>query len=495
MPLERLGKLRESLTVSSELYKKHILRYLEGREYYTVKASSDVEATLADAILSRRDEKREYWLEVKETSVSLGDADFLRQMAKYLAEYLSRTPENRFKMILACCQLVNAPLFKRVYDQLEPEAINEIVTKMLKLSDLATRTVIEHSSSKDINEFFEDTTVKETDLRYLLFVQEKIKPTPPTNPTLPEAEYASKVMAEFGDVSPLKSPDRMFLNIFKLEIPSKIHVAETTYRASNEIFAEKPNATFPAFDLGNGQVCSFDAFVEENPLSSFIVSDSVVSINLEKFVEHENNESIVIKILNRWIKNRCRRMGLVFDERTNAHYYPRDANGDGLVTVKWKAPTKESTRELTKPMKNGGKTHFWVHRSAVISAQKFWGKYYVRIKPRFLFSSDGMSLYDGPKSDKLDRKFRKSKYSHNLNQFYDVLFWYRHVFPETQNLGIANLDVCLGFNPKKSIRVLEQINVESECKPNIEAVEDLEELEKIESESSEGQTLDAYIGE
>lgn len=494
MPLERLGKLRESLTVSSELYKKHILRYLEGREYYTVKASSDVEATLADAILSRKDEKREYWLEVKEKSVSLGDADFLCQMAKYLAEYLSRTTENRFKMIFACCQLVNAPLFKKVYDQLESEAINEIVTKMLKLSDPATRAVIEHSSSKDIKEFFEDTTVKEADLRYLLSAQEKIRPTPPTNPTLPDVEYASKVMAEFGDVSPLRNPDKMFLNIFKLEIPSKIHVAETTYRTSNDIFAEKPNATFPAFDLDNGQVCSFDAFAEENPLSSFLVSGSVASINLEKFVEHESNESIVIKILNRWIRNRCRRMGLVFDGRTNAYYYPRNADGDGLVAVKWKAPTKESTRELTKPMKNGGKTHFWVHRSAVISAQKFWGEYYVRIKPRFLFSSDGTSLYDGIKSDRLDRKFRKSKYSHNLNQFYDVLFWYRHVFPETQNLGTANLDVCLGFNPMKSIRILEQITVQSECRPNIEAVEDLEELEKIESDSSDEQTLDAYIG-
>jgi hypothetical protein len=112
-----------------------------------------------------------------------------------------------------------------------------------------------------------------------------------------------------------------------------------------------------------------------------------------------------------------------------------------------------------------------------------------------LFSPDGINLYDGPKADKLDRNFRKSKYSHNLNQFYDVLFWYRHVFPETENLGTANLDVCLRFNPKHFIRVLEQINVESECKPNIEVTENTEELEKIESDISNLQTLDAYFGE
>ncbi|HEY4675489.1 MAG TPA: hypothetical protein VIH48_05495 [Candidatus Bathyarchaeia archaeon] len=495
MPLERLGKLRESLTVSSELYKKHLLRYLEGREYYTIKASSDVEATFADAILTRKGEKREYWLEVKETAVSLGDSDFLKQLAKYLAEYLSRTPENRFKMILACYRIVNAPLFKSVYVQFESEAINGLVSTMVELSDPSTRAVIEHVNSEDIKKFFEDTTVKEADLKELQFAQEKITPTPPTKPSLPEAEYASKVMAEFGDVLPLKSPDKISLNIFRLDVPSKIHIAKTMYRTADDIFAEKPNVLFPAFDLDNGQICSFNEYIKENPLSGFVVPDSVVSMNLEKFIENENNENIVIKILNRWIKSRCRKIGLVFNERTKAYYYPRNANGEGLVTVKWKAPTKESSRELTKPMKDGGKINFWIHRSAVISAKNFWGQYYIQIKPRFLFSSDGMNLYDGPKTDKLDRNFRKSKYSHNLNQFYDVLFWYRHVFPETKNLDTANLDICLGFNPKSSIRVLEQINVEGECKPNTEATEDVEELEKIESDTLNLQTLDAFFGE
>jgi hypothetical protein len=69
------------------------------------------------------------------------------------------------------------------------------------------------------------------------------------------------------------------------------------------------------------------------------------------------------------------------------------------------------------------------------------------------------------------------------------------VFPETENLGIARLDVCLGFETKQSIRVLEQVNVQSEWKPNIEATEDVEELEKIESPSPESKTLDDYIGE
>jgi hypothetical protein len=264
MPLERMGKLRESLTVSSELYKKHVLRYLEGRGYY-VKASSDVEATFADAILNRKGEQREYWLEVKETSVSLSDSSFLEQLAKYLAEYLSRTSGNRFKMMLACYRIVDAPLFKKVFVKFESEAINDIITKMLELSDPDIRAVIDDASSEDIKRFFEDATIIEADLKDLEFAQEKIKPTPPTQPSLSEAEYASKVMAEFGDVSPLASPDKIFLNLFSLDIPSRIHFAKTSYRTVNDIFAEKPNTPFPAFDLDNGQICSFNEYVKENP--------------------------------------------------------------------------------------------------------------------------------------------------------------------------------------------------------------------------------------
>jgi len=54
-----MGKLRESLTVSAEVYKKHILRYLFARGYY-LKADSDLEASFADAILTRKEETRNY---------------------------------------------------------------------------------------------------------------------------------------------------------------------------------------------------------------------------------------------------------------------------------------------------------------------------------------------------------------------------------------------------------------------------------------------------
>lgn len=485
-----MGKFRESLTVSSEVYKKQVLRYLAGRDYY-LKAGSDVEATFADSILTKKGEEREYWLETKDTAVSLGDSSFLLQLGKYLIEYLSRTPKSRFRMIIACSRIVNSSFFEKTYDRLESETIDGLTRQIAESSEKNARKIISDANPEDVRQFFADTIVIEASLKDLEMAQEKIRPIPPTKPTLPEAEYATKIMTEFGDIAPLNSPDRIFLNLFRLSLPTKIHIGETLYQTADDMFDEKPGVSFPIFDLEDGRIRSFDEFTKENPLSSFISFDSATSVDLTNFVEDEDNERVVVKILNRWIRRRCRKIGLEFDLRSKAYYYPRDAKGDGLVTAKWKPKLKHSTRELTKPMKKDGKINFWVHRGAEISARRYWGDFYIHIRPRFLFSSDGMTLLEGDRADKLDRDFRKSIYSRNLNQLYDVLFWHRHVFPETKDLGTASLDFYCGVDTKQSPKVLEQVTIKSEWKPNIEIAEDIEKLDKIEP-TSKSKTLDDY---
>lgn len=430
MPLWRLGKLRESLTVSSETYKKQVLRYLAAKGYY-LNAGSDVEATFADSMLMKKGERREYWLEIKATDISLGDSAFISQLAKYLAAYLSRASRSRFRMIIACYKFTNLALFEKVYDRLDQEAITSLVGEMLEVSEPDDRSIIENANAKHIVRFFEDTIVIESDFRGLDIAQEKVKPAPPAKPNLSEAEYAAEVMTNFGDVSPLKGSDQLFLNLFKLDLPSRIHVARTTYTSVEDIFAEKQKVRFPFFDLEKGLILSFDEFKRNNPLSDFVLVNTISSFDLASFIKNENNVYIITKILNRWIRNRCRKKRLKFDERTRAYYYPRAIQGEGLVTAGWKPKLKFSIRELTKPMKSEGRTNFWVHRAAQISATLFCGEFYVRIKPRFLFSSDGENLFEGTRSSRLDRKFRKSNYSRNINQLYDVRFWCQHVFPES----------------------------------------------------------------
>lgn len=494
MPLWRLGKLRESLTVSSEVYKKQVLRYLAARGYY-LSSTSDVEATFADSILTRKGEKREYWLEVKATDVSLGDSTFISQLAKYLAAYLSRTRGSRFRMILACYKLTNVALFEKVFERLDPDTINALVGEVLDANELNDKLIIAKASTKDIFRFFEDTIIIESDFKGLEIAQEKVKPTSPGKPNLSDAEYAAEVMAKFGDVSPLKCADRLFLNLFQFDLPSRIQVAKTNYKTRDEIFGEKPYVRFPFFDLKNGQVFSFDEFTESNPLSDFVLSDTITSLEVAGLIQN-HTEYIITRILNRWIIYRCKRKHLDFDEqRTRAFYYPRSNYGSGLVTAGWKPELRFSVRELTKPMKTDGKINFWVHRGARIFSKLFCGEFYIQIEPRFLFSSDGINLFGGARAARLDRYFRKSNYNRNLNQLYDVRFWCRHVFPETENPEVVSLTGYLGFDAKQPIRIGEQVSVDSEWKPNSELAEDIEALDKIESSTEQLKRLDDYLGE
>ena len=138
----------------------------------------------------------------------------------------------------------------------------------------------------------------------------------------------------------------IYLNIFNLEIPPKVFLAKTSYKTSNDIFAEKPTVSFPAFDLSNNHIITFDSFTKDNPLSDFIDPENVMEVEFERFIESYDSAGIAVKILNRWIRGHCRKLGLIFDNRTKAYYYPKDANGEGLVNKTWKAPKKESTRSL-----------------------------------------------------------------------------------------------------------------------------------------------------
>jgi hypothetical protein len=260
------------------------------------------------------------------------------------------------------------------------------------------------------------------------------------------------------------------------------------------MFAEKPSVRFPFFDLENGRVLSFDEFRGGNPLIDFIQPDTITSVEVGSYIEN-HTEYIITRTLNRWIRRRCRKKHLEFDERTKAYYYPRSKYGTGLVTAGWKPKLKFSVRELTKPMKTDGKINFWVHRGALIFAKLFCGEFCVQIKPRFLFSSDGINLFEGVKAARLDRRFRKSKYNRNLNQLYDVRFWCRHVFPETENPGVVSLNGYMGLDSRQPIEILEQVSVDSKWKPNSDLAEDIEALDRIESTDEQLNKLDKYIGE
>lgn len=241
------------------------------------------------------------------------------------------------------------------------------------------------------------------------------------------------------------------------------------------------------------KIFTFYPFDENNLLTDYTLAGSVSELEIDDFLVNEKNVMIVIRIINRWIKQQCRNIGLYKDERTLAYYYPRKFEGSGVVSASWKPKQRKSVRELTKPMRIDGKTYYWVHRATGIFATYFCKKIYVQIKPRFLFSLDGLKIMEGVEADTKDRFFRKSRYNRNLNQLYDVRFWVKHVFPETQNPETAQLTEFITNKQKNLLRIGEQLSVECNYKPNIESETEVEELDMIESNTEQLIKLDKFF--
>jgi len=478
MPIWYIGKRREALTGSSEAYKKTIVRYLEKRGYY-LKASSDVEAIFPDCILTRKDEEREYWLEAKATTISLRESSFLLQLGKYLTEYLIRVPQSRFRMILACYNIINPTLFEQIFEKFEPKAIREMMNNIVEISESDIGSITSEANPEDIKKFFQETIVIVANPLEIQVAEETITPRVPIAPTLSEAEYAKEILNKFGNIMPLQESDMIFLSIFKLSIPKKLHFGRTPYLTAKSIFDEKPNVPFPPFRLEDGKLYSFNEMTENSLLGKFVHPDSVITVNVEEFDEDKDNQRIVIRILNTWVKNECRRLGLQFDKDTKSYFFPKKENDDNPITIVWTPKFRSSVRELTKPMMTNGRINFWVHRAAEIYAKKFWENYYIQISPRWLFSLDGRNPFRGERADTLDRAFRKSIFNRNPNQFYDVLFWYRYIFSETDVQGNLKLDTFSDMD-KQLIKVAEQLKLESDFKPNVEAEEEIEKIDKIE---------------
>lgn len=487
LPLEHIGKQRESLTINSEEYKRQFLRYLQGRQYYSVKASSDVEGTFADVILTRKGETREYWLETKAAEVSLSDEDFLKQLAKYLAAYLSMAKERRFKLILACYKLVNREYFKSVFEYLEDESIERLVLEMQKYADPHDRKTIESAHSIEIRAFFEDTTVKEADLKSLDFAESKLAPKAPKRPSMAEAEYAEAVMTNFGDVSPLKERERLYLNLFSVELPAKMFAAKSVYATATEMYEDTKTA-FPPHEFKDGEIFTFEELDLENPMFCAIIPGTIRTLDTSQFSKNEENMEVLKTIINRWIREICTKKNLNYDKRTGTYYYHRQlsGSGSGIVTAKWKPRVRTSVRELTRPMKSReGKVNYWVHRGAEIKATIFAGQLYVQIRPRFIFSWDGLTLMQGTDADLKDRKFRKSKYNRNLNQLYDVRFWCRHIFPESENPGVVGLAAYFDQKYAQLLKIIEQESIEAVCRPSHDKPIDVEALDSIDSNSEQ----------
>lgn len=493
LPIVHLGKRREALSGSAELYKKAVVEYLESRGHY-VKMDSYVEGTLADCVLSKKGENKEYWLETKATTISLYEAKFASQLGKYLAKYLIRSPQNRFGMILAVHDYRKRRIFESIYDELDEENIKKLREVIINATDEKVKRTIQEADFGDIRQFFEDTEVIRATLQGLQENIEKIRPKPPTMPKLTDARYAAEVLDRYRTNQPLDEEDNLLSNLFALKLPDSIYTAPTEFSSAKEVYMKNPEVIFPIFRLVGGKVYSFHPFSAESALGKTLNVESVKRVRLKEWDTTKDTTNIVLYLVHRRIDELCRKKVLSYDERTESYFFSDYKPREFPKTVRWKKAGRACTRRVIIPVKReDGTIYYYSHHAVQILVRSLWGEYFIQLVPRRIFSGDCYTPYPGDISDKLNRAYRKSDFTRNRNQLNDVLFWSWHLFSEGSMLIEGYLKPDAMRSRSQALNVVDQISVLSNKKPNILEREEVGEEEPEEIDMA--QILDSFFEE
>lgn len=478
---------------SAELYKKTVIKYLESRGYY-VEMDSFVEGILADCILSRKGEEREYWLETKATTISLFDSKFASELGKYLAEYLIRSPKNRFRMILAVHKYRKRTIFESIYDELDEGNIKKLRDFIIDAVDEKVKGIIRQSEFGDIRQFFEETKVFCANLQGLQERTEQIRPKPPAKPKLIDAEYAAEVLDRYRNNQPLDEDDNLLSNLFALKVPDDIYVAPTEFSSAEEIHKKNPEVIFPIYRLVSRKIYTFHPFSAKSILGKIWKVKSVKKVRLKEWDTTRDTANIVLFLVYRWIDEFCREKDLSYNERAESYFFSDIRTRKFAKKIPWKKGGRTFRRRVIIPYtREDGSISFYMHRAIQIVARSLWGKYFVQLIPKRVYSEDCYTPYPGDISDKIDRAFRKSRFTRNRNQLNDVLFWYWHLFLGASMPIESYLKSETIRDYLKAFEVIDQISTLSKVKPNIPEREEVAEegIEEIDT----AQILDIFLGE
>jgi len=354
LPIVNLGKRRESLIGSGELYKKRVIEYLETTGYYP-KMDSFIEGTLADCILSRKGEVREYWLETKATTISLYDAEFASELGRYLAAYLTRSRQTRFKMKLAIQNYRKPEIFEAIYDRIDSHAIGELIGFISKSTDKESREVISKADFADIKQFFDETEVIRADLEGLQRSIEQRHPKPPLKPKLADAEYAAKVLDRYRTNQPLEEKDTLLSNLFALKLPANIFIASTPFGSYRDVREKHPEVLLPILRFAGKEAYTFHPFSVESYLGNILAVESVESCRIEEWDTTQDTTNIILYLTYRWIAGFCRKKGLSYDDRTDSYFFSEATPRRTPKTINWKHPrtNRLCRRKVIKPVLQG----------------------------------------------------------------------------------------------------------------------------------------------
>lgn len=246
------------------------------------------------------------------------------------------------------------------------------------------------------------------------------------------------------DADPDSIPERLYCNLLPIErLPRNIYVAPispslaTAREGGKDVTPSKarikdairaahmnsPDERFfmPAFRLFGGKIYTFhDLENAEGPLTSIVNEAETEVFDVATFVRDDSLRNIPISLMNMAVSRHLTGAGLIADETRRARFFFPPANG-AASTITWTPRSKRASRTVSKPITKDGTVIYWRHLGAYIEPLFLVNKFYLKVQPTWVITSDGIHPSGGPTVAK--RVIKWTGPERNLQVLYHVRFW------------------------------------------------------------------------
>lgn len=313
------------------------------------------------------------------------------------------------------------------------------------------------------------------------------------------SNFEEVVQVDFKSRVSFEKKEILHVNLLPVHLPQFIHLYKSKYKDVKRIFEvinENDLNPVPQFSLESENLYTLEPLENFNSLLRKNILDNQQStkIPLYQFIRQGQVEkNIVIKIINRYLKNYFGRKGIYYNPKYRRYYFA-NYNETPLKTDKKATSTREVYRYEKSKGKSGRsdrravvskytyyeKTSFYRHFAFQISYEWIDLKLFLILDPKYYFTYDGHNLLDD--SERISKLTNKIKLSEHNIQYLNHLYFLRNYFDRGElNLFYENninrsyvdkikrIEVCFGISEQNEA---EPKNIEKEDITQISLFED-----------------------
>ncbi|MCL4346137.1 MAG: hypothetical protein M1496_07265 [Candidatus Thermoplasmatota archaeon] len=439
MTIHSIGKTRESLNWSSENYKEAIREYLDTEGYSQI-SDSFIEGNLADMVFINPSLSvgEKTLVESKATSISSADEKLALEVVKYLVEWLKLDPQERFKFFIFTKSVTKKVEFKKHYgSDCGKKSVQSLISIAKEKLDESSQEIIETADFKDVFNFFRKIEIWEATYEVLKAAAASKR----KYSKLSLEGYAKNLITEVTRrAQPIQKKTTLISNLVELTPPTvyyglrlKFSDSKSIYRHYNEMGKQ-----IPPFLLGKDDlIYTFHDLKTENPFS-----DTAKGEPIEIELDEAENRQFIVWLINQHLRRLFYLKGIRRAPDSNIFFFEplKDESGEleKRVCINQHGKEKEVTIPYYKGEEGQEKTlNFVFHHAIEASAKMYWDRWFLELRPRKEYSSDGIHLYEGDTKSAIDNKFRNPIFNRSSNRLSSIRFW-RYYLLESEFDGAEN---------------------------------------------------------